>query len=86
MRFRDFETSRYRRDQFLEAFDRFGSLGEEVDGAAEVEAGQGVGCFGAGQFVELFGGFDDDGGIVGLALETDHFGMSGLAVNDYLRR
>ena len=58
----------------VKTFHGFGGLGEEVDGAGEIES------------VELFGGFDDDCRVVGLSLETDHFGVSGFAVDDDLRR
>ena len=72
-----FEIRRFfmnRFDEVLKTFDGLRRLREEVDGAGEVDA------------VELVDGLNDDGGVVRLALEPDDFRVSGLAVDDDLRR
>ena len=60
--------------QLLETLDGLGCLGEEIDRAGEIEP------------VELVDRLDDNGGIVRLALQTDDFGVTGLTIDDNLRR
>ena len=59
-------------DELLILLAALGGLGEEADGAREIDG------------VEVGGCADDDGGAAGLAGEAHHLGVAGLAEDDYL--
>ena len=61
-------------DEGVETFDGLCRLREEIDGPCEIDT------------VKLFRIFDNNGGIVGLALQSDDFRMVRLSVDDNLRR
>ena len=58
----------------MKTFDGFGGLREEVDRPVKIKP------------VELVRGLDDNRGVVGLTLQTNHFRVPGFAVDDDLRR
>ena len=57
-----------------ERYSGFGARIYKVDRTGEVET------------VQLIDGLDDDGGVVGLALQSNYFRVSGFAIDDNLRR
>ena len=64
----------YRLYQCLKTLNALGRLREEVYRSRQVDS------------VQLVGRLNNDSRIVGLSLQSDHFSMSGLTVDNYLRR